>query len=66
MRLEFDARLYTLKAVEEAARTYADWGPFRVKRSGKFIRVEAKGKNNRFDATFGDEFANYVLGATRP
>ncbi len=64
MRLEFDARLYTLKAVEEAARAYADWGRFRVKQSGKFIRVEAK-KNHRLDAAFTDEFANYVLGVMR-
>ena len=62
MRLSFDSRLYTVKAVQEAAEAFEDWADFKIEERKGRIEVRAEGE---LDSDFADEFANYVLGAMR-
>ncbi|MFC1679760.1 HxsD-like protein [Elusimicrobiota bacterium] len=65
MRLTFDGRLYSVKAVETAAGAFEDWARFRVEERKGLIEVEAEARSDELDGAFSDEFANYVLGAMR-
>lgn len=63
MRIDFDGRLYTLKAVEAAAADYAEFGKFRIEETGGKIAVELEPLSSDFDDdALEAEFSNYVLG----
>jgi hypothetical protein len=60
MRLKFDARVYSRRAVEEAAASFAEHARFKIGEQKGLISVEIDGEE--IDEEFVGEFSNHVLG----
>jgi hypothetical protein len=65
MTLTFDPKLYTQRAVREAARRLTGWGRFEVEEGPRGIRVRATGVPAELRGRLPGEFGNAALLATR-
>ena len=59
--IDFNRRLYVLKAIKTAAKAYGHLADFDFKQTGKYIQAELTNIDKETEHIIKDEFCNYVL-----
>lgn len=63
--INFNSKLYSLRAIKEAATAYANHAEFKIIRGKKYINVRISKLRPGYNTILADEFSNYVLGVTK-
>lgn len=61
MIINFNKKLYTLKAVRSAIKEYQNLADFNMRRRGSYVQIELKNIDKDVNKIIKDEFRNYVL-----
>jgi len=59
--INFDKKLYKLKAVKSAIKEYQKLADFNLRQKGNYFQVELKNIDKGVKQIIKDEFCNYVL-----
>ena len=59
--IQFNKKLYKLKAIKEAVTEFKDWGSFSMDKIKEHYTVKITDFNNIEPETLKNEFCNYVL-----
>ena len=65
MSINFNKKLYTLKAIKSAIKAYKGLAKFSLKDKKKYIIVDLKNIDKDVQPVIKDEFCNYVLAELR-
>lgn len=63
--INLNSEIYKKEAIQEAISIYSHIAKFSLVQNRKYTKVKINQIPLRFAATIIDEFANYVLGATK-
>jgi ribosomal protein L18E len=61
MNIKFNKKLYKLKAIKSAIKTYRQLADFNLKAKGKYFEVNIENIEAEVRPVIKDEFCNYVL-----
>lgn len=61
MVIRFNKKLYKLKAIKSAIKTYRQLADFSLKAKGKYFEVSIENIDPEVKPVIRDEFCNYVL-----
>lgn len=63
--LKFNKKIYKKEAIQEAIQAYSGLADFKVSNLRAYTLVRINRIEPEFEDIFSDEFANYVLGASK-
>ena len=61
MLVKLNKKLYKLKAIKSAIKTYRQLADFNLKTKGKYFEVSIKNIDKDVENIIKDEFCNYIL-----
>ncbi len=65
IQINFNKKIYKIRAIKEAAMAYKDLAGFKVKENGEHIKVSIQNINKEVKNIIKDEFCNHVLYSMR-